>query len=104
MREAREITGLSYYLIRFSIKYNKVVRRFEISREDDVRTRLPKKNQPQEYMAINNFGSVICDSLNALSRYTNVNKQTINECILDGTCVNGWCFDLAMERGLYEPR
>lgn len=102
LKEVSAYTGLNMYLVRNSISNNLSVNGWTINRKKWKRE--PKRKETIEfngddgYLAISDRDAKYFADIKSASLHTGVPVATINYCIKDGGCANGWYFDFALKK------
>ena len=104
VKETSKLTGLSKEMIALSLNKNIVVSNWKIRREKDIASKsnnvryITKKQVEDGYLAEKDGHVMYFDDIRKMSQFTHVPSKTINMCIIDGGCANGWCFDIALKK------
>ena len=108
LKEVSAYTGLNMYLVRNSISNNLCVNGWKINRKkckrEPERKETIKFNGDDGYLAISDREAKYFADIKSASLHTGVPVATINYCIKDGGCANGWYFDFALKKENIERR
>ena len=108
LKEVSAYTGLNMYLVRNSISNNLCVNGWKINRKkckrEPERKETIKFNGDDGYLAISDREAKYFADIKSASLHTGVPVATINYCIKDGGCANGWYFDFALKKENTERR
>ena len=108
LKEVSAYTGLNMYLIRHSISNNLCIKGWKINRKkckrEPERKETIKFNGDDGYLAISDREAKYFADIKSASLHTGVPVATINYCIKDGGCANGWYFDFALKKENTERR
>ena len=107
-KEVSAYTGLNMYLVRNSISNNLCVNGWTINRKkwkrEPERKEIIEFNGDDGYLAISDREAKYFADIKSASLHTGVPVATINYCIKDGGCANGWYFDFALKKENTERR
>ena len=102
LKEVSAYTGLNMYLVRNSISNNLCVNGWTINRKkwkrEPERKETIEFNGDDGYLAISDREAKYFADIKSASLHTGVPVATINYCIKDGGCANGWYFDFALKK------
>ena len=102
LKEVFAYTGLNRYLVEYSISNNLCVKGWRINRKkwkrEPKRKETIKFNGDDGYLAISDREAKYFADIKSASLHTGVPVATINYCIKDGGCANGWYFDFALKK------
>ena len=108
LKEVSAYTGLNMYLVKNSISNNLCVNGWKINRKkckrEPERKETIKFNGDDGYLAISDREAKYFADIKSASLHTGVPVATINYCIKDGGCANGWYFDFALKKENTERR
>ena len=108
LKEVSAYTGLNMYLVRHSISNNLCIKGWKINRKkckrEPERKETIKFNGDDGYLAISDREAKYFVDIKSASLHTGVPVATINYCIKDGGCANGWYFDFALKKENTERR
>ena len=108
LKEVSAYTGLNMYLVKHSISNNLCVNGWTINRKkckrEPERKETIKFNGDDGYLAISDREAKYFADIKSASLHTGVPVATINYCIKDGGCANGWYFDFALKKENTERR
>lgn len=108
LKEVSAYTGLNMYLVKHSISNNLCIKGWKINRKKCKREPERKKtiefNGDDGYLAISDREAKYFADIKSASLHTGVPVATINYCIKDGGCANGWYFDFALKKENTERR
>ena len=108
LKEVSAYTGLNMYLVKHSISNNLSVNGWTINRKkckrEPERKETIKFNGDDGYLAISGRDVKYFADIKSAILHTGVPVATINYCIKDGGCANGWYFDFALKKENTERR
>ena len=108
LKEVSAYTGLNMYLVKHSISNNLCVNGWTINRKkwkrEPERKETIEFNGDDGYLAISDREAKYFEDIKSASLHTGVPVATINYCIKNGGCANGWYFDFALKKENIERR